>query len=275
MDTTIERSPGKVAVTYRIDEGPKEVVQSIEVVGNDATSVGLVKSQLTLKEGDTVEPEKVTSSRRNLYSTGAYALVDLEKIPAGEVSAGGLRPVRLRAKVREVQPFDLRYGAYFDTDRGPGAVVDFTNRNSLGSARAIGGRLRYDGDFREGRVFFSQPLLRRFPLQSIFSGFVNRSLLPTFITDRAGVSMQQETRFKKRYLVNYGYRLERVHTYEKVPDEFLPFDVTLRVAPLTFTMNRESPVRIVLGEHRKRSTEQVKSLLRHEAADRRDLTRAL
>ena len=156
------------------------------------------------------------------------------------MSQDGIKPILLKAKLREVQPFDLRYGAYFDTDRGPGAIVDFTNRNSLGSARAIGGRLRYDGDFREGRVFFSQPLLRRFPVQTIFSGFVNRSLLPTFITDRAGVSMQQEMRFKRRYLLNYGYRLERVHTYEKTPDEFLPFDVTLRVAPLTFTMNRES-----------------------------------
>ena len=240
VETSVERRPGKVDVTYRITEGPKEVVQKIEISGNDATSDSLVRSQLALKVGDALEPAKITESRRNLYSTGAYSLVDLERVPTGDVSQDGIKPVLLRAKLREVQPFDLRYGAYFDTDRGPGAIVDFTNRNSLGSARAIGGRLRYDGDFREGRVFFSQPLLRRFPVQSIFSGFVNRALLPTFITDRAGVSMQQEMRFKRRYLLNYGYRLERVHTYEKTPDEFLPFDVTLRVAPLTFTMNRES-----------------------------------
>ena len=240
VETNVERGPGKVDVTYRITEGPKEVVQKIEVSGNDATSETLVRSQLTLKTGDALEPAKLTESRRNLYSTGAYSLVDLERVPAGDVSAAGIRPILLRAKVREVQPFEIKYGAYLDTDRGPGAIVDFTNRNSLGSARAIGGRLRYDGDFREGRVFFSQPLLRRFPLQTIFSGFVNRALLPTFVTDRTGVSVQQEMRFKKRYLLNYGYRLERVHTYEKTPDTFLPFDVTLRVAPLTFTMNRET-----------------------------------
>ncbi len=240
VEASLERKAAKVEVTYRITEGPKEVVEKIEISGNDATSDGLIRSQLAFKVGDALEPGKLTESRRNLYSTGAYSLVDLERVPAGDVSSAGIKPMLLRAKVREVQPFDLRYGAYFDTDRGPGAVVDFTNRNSLGSARAIGGRLRYDSDFREGRVFFSQPLLRRFPLQSIASGFVNRSLLPSFITDRVGVSVQQEVRFRKRYLLNYGYRLERVHTYEKTPDPFLPFDVTLRVAPLTFTMNRES-----------------------------------
>lgn len=240
VETSVERGQGKVDVTYRITEGPKEVVEKIEVTGNDATSAQLVRSQIAVKTGEALEPAKLAESRRNLYSTGAFALVDLERVPTGDVSVPGVKPMLLRAKVREVQPFDLRYGAYFDTDRGPGAVVDFTNRNSLGSARAIGGRLRYDTDFREGRVFFSQPLLRHFPLQSIASAFVNRAFLPTFITDRVGVSVQQETRFKRLYLINYGYRLERVHTYEKTPDDFLPFDVTLRVAPLTFTMNRDS-----------------------------------
>jgi len=240
VETAVKRTADKVEVTYRVTEGPKEIVQGIEVSGNDATSEKLVRSQISLKVGDALEPAKLAESRRNLYSTGAYSLVDLERAPAGDLSTAGVRPMLLRARVREVQPFDLRYGAYFDTDRGPGAVIDFTNRNSLGSARAIGGRLRYDGDFREGRVFFSQPLLRRFPLQSIFSAYINRTLLPTFITDRVGVSVQQETRFKRRYIINYGYRFERVHTFDKIQDDFLPFDITLRVAPLTFTVNRES-----------------------------------
>ena len=240
VETNVARGDGKVDVTYQIVEGPKEVVQKIEVAGNDATSEELVRSQITFKDGDVLEPTKMAESRRNLYSTGAFNLVDLERMPAGDVSAAGIKPMLLRAKVREVQPFEMKYGAYYDTDRGPGAVADFTNRNSLGSARAIGGRLRYDSNFREGRVFFSQPLLRRFPVQSIVSSYVNRTILPTFITDRIGASAQQEMRFKKIYVVNYGYRMERVHTYEKTPDPFLPFDVRLVVAPLTMTMNRES-----------------------------------
>ena len=34
-------------------------------------------------------------------------------------------------------------------------------------------------------------------------------------------------------IYSYGYRNERAHTYEKEPDPFLPFDETLRIAPLT------------------------------------------
>jgi len=239
-EAEVERNNGAVDVTFRIEEGPREVVSKIEVEGNRATSQKLVSGQVTLKEGDTLEPAKLAESRRNLYSTGAFALVDLERIPAGPAGEAGTRPMLLRARVREVQPFDIRYGAYYDTERGPGAVVDFTNRNSLGSARALGGRLRYDSNFREARAFFSQPQLRRFPVHSIVSAYVNRELLPSFITDRRGVSAQQDIRFRRHYTLNYGYRLERVHTFDRVPDPFLPFDVTLRVAPLTSSMNRET-----------------------------------
>ena len=244
VETRVVRAaePGRVDLEVVIDEGPQQVVESIEVEGERAVSERLIHSQLALKPGDTVDPSKVSLSRRRLYATGAFALVDIERIPvsSGAAPVSGQQPIRLRARVREVQPFDLRYGAYFDTDRGPGAVVDVTNRNSLGSARTFGLRGRLDGEIRETRFFFSQPLLQRLPLQTLATTYFRREILPDFINDRAGVSAQQELRFRQRYTMNYGYRLENVHTYDRVPDPFFPFDISLRVAPLTWTLNRES-----------------------------------
>jgi outer membrane protein assembly factor BamA len=184
----------------------------------------------------------VSRSRRNLYSTGAYSLIDIERERLE--SAVGLgpnqTPVRLKVRVREIQPWELRYGAYFDTERGPGGIVDLENRNMLGMARVLGFRSRYDSDLREGRIYFSQPFLQRFPLRSIASSFFRRELRPGFIVDRIGASFQQETRFGRHYVLNYGYRLERNHTFEREPDPLFPFDVTIRVAPLTSTFTRET-----------------------------------
>lgn len=239
VESELAREGAEVTLRLRVKEGPRAVLKGIEVEGTRATSEGLVRGQVALKEGETLTPQRLAESRRNLYSTGAYSLVDLARVPAS-VAAGGVQPIVLKATVREVAPVDLRYGAYFDTDRGPGGVVDITNRNTLGAARAVGGRLRYDNNFREARAFFSQPLLRTLPLQNIISTYTNRELLPSFITDRTGFSVQQEYRFRRVYLLNYGYRFERTRTYDRVPDEFFPFDVTLKVAPLTFTMNRET-----------------------------------
>jgi outer membrane receptor protein involved in Fe transport len=46
--------------------------------------------------------------------------------------------VQLKVKLRELKPFQLRYGTFYDTDRGIGVIADFVNRNSLGNARVVG-----------------------------------------------------------------------------------------------------------------------------------------
>ena len=84
--------------------------------------------------------------------------------------------VRLIARVRELQPWQLRYGGFYDTDRGPGGIIDFSNHNMLGSARVVGLQTRYDSDLHEVRTYFSQPTLRRFPLKSLFTAFQRREI---------------------------------------------------------------------------------------------------
>ena len=80
------------------------------------------------------------------------------------------------AKVREVRPYELRYGGLYDTENGPGGILDFSARNVLGGARLIGFRGRYDGQLHEGRTYFEQPNLLRFPMKWVSTGFVRRDL---------------------------------------------------------------------------------------------------
>jgi outer membrane protein assembly complex protein YaeT len=236
------RSQGTVDANVIVQEGPRSVVEEVVVQGTDRTSPEFVKNQLELAPGDVLDFTKTASSRRGLYNTGAFSSVEVRTEPVGpNVSdpAALLKPVRLVANVQERVPFQVRYGGFFDTERGPGFIADFWNRNSLGGGRVLGFRTRYDGNLREGRVFFSQPSLRSLPLQNDATFFVRRELREDFITDRVGTTFQQEVRLANRFLLNYGYRYERAHTFDRVPDEFLPFDESLRIAPLTATINRD------------------------------------
>jgi len=147
--------------------------------------------------------------------------------------------VRLIARVRELQPWQVRYGGFYDTERGPGGVVDFSNRNMLGSARVVGVQTRYDSDLHEVRTYFSQPTLHRFPLKPIFTAFQRREIQTDFITDRTGFSPTVEYRFHNSNVLMFGYRLEKVHTFDKVPDPIVPFDIRSRVAPLTSSFTRD------------------------------------
>ncbi|HYP13643.1 MAG TPA: translocation/assembly module TamB domain-containing protein, partial [Bryobacteraceae bacterium] len=162
------KETGTVDLTFRIAENRQSVVRDLIIEGNEKTSDRLIRTQLELTGGDVMVLQKLGNSRRNLYNTGAYASVEIarEEMDAAEGvqmraradGQPGEKPIRLRVKVREVQPFRVRYGGFFDTDRGPGAIVDLTNHNSLGSARVLGLRARYDKQLEEYRLNFSQPL---------------------------------------------------------------------------------------------------------------------
>jgi outer membrane protein assembly factor BamA len=245
VSSRVEREPGRgvARVLFEIDENQQGIIHRIEIAGNHATSDQLIRTQLRLEESDPLRFEQLSRSRKNLYDTGAFTLVDIEANPSQDplaVLTAGRKPLDLQVRVREVKPYQLRYGAFFDTERGPGVIADLTNRNSLGSARVLGLRTRYDSDEQEARVYFSQPMLERFRLRSTAVGFVRREKQSTFITDRTGFSLLQELSLAHSMILSYGYRFEHAHTFELDPDPFLPLDERLNVAPLTATLLRET-----------------------------------
>ncbi|MBZ5624611.1 MAG: translocation/assembly module TamB domain-containing protein, partial [Acidobacteriia bacterium] len=249
-EAEIERVPDGALVNlkFQLTENARSVVEDVIVEGNRDVSEKLIRSQLEIQPGDPVNLLKIGNSRRKLYNTGAFAVVEITREdPAPQakpVAPAGAKAVRLRVRVEEVQPFDVRYGAFYDTERGPGGIIDLSNRNSLGSARVLGFRGRYDAQLQEARINFSQPLLGRFPLKMIASPYVRREINPEtpltsgFNVDRVGFSLQQEVSLGRKILLNYGYKIEQSHTYDTGPDPI--FNVRLRLASLTSTFSRDT-----------------------------------
>lgn len=253
--TTEKKTAGGVVnLVFQINENRQSIVREIVVTGNDRTSQNLIRTQVAMKPGDPLTLTKLAESRRNLYNTGAFSVVYIEREDVEVPDAPrNQRPMRLLVKVHEVQPFRMRYGGFFDTERGPGVIADISNRNSLGSARVVGLRTRYDSDLQEARLYFSQPLLRRFPVQTTFGAFARREIVRNtdngsddtldgsgFNTDRVGISIQQESHLGDRYILSYGYRMENTRTYLREQDPLFPFDVRLRIAPLTAALTRDT-----------------------------------
>ena len=243
LSTRRNPNAGMLDVIVKITENRQEVVSEIVIGGFDKTNENLIRSQIEVKPSDILNLQKLSKSRRNLYNTGAYSLVEMTHDEI-EPQTRGKKNVRLNVKVREVQPFELRYGGFYDTERGPGVLSDLTNRNSLGSARTLGLRVRYDAQLQEARLYFTQPLLRRFPVSTTASPFIRREQNPetstadAFNVDRVGFSIQQEARFHAKYILSYGYRIEKSRTYDVGPDPL--FDIPLRVAGLTSSVTRET-----------------------------------
>jgi outer membrane protein assembly factor BamA len=146
--------------------------------------------------------------------------------------------------VREVQPFQVHYGASYDTERGLGGVFEVTNYNSLGDGRQAGISTRYDSQLRQVRVFLSQPMLRRLPIQTTASAYLRQERNPltdateAFNIDRIGASLLQERKLANQYVWNYGVRFEQARTFD--PRLVRPIDETTTVSPLTSTFTRET-----------------------------------
>jgi outer membrane protein assembly factor BamA len=241
-------------------EGLARVLGDIEIRGNDQTSPNLIRTQVGLPPGTPVSSVALSRARNNLYATGAYSLVDIDVVPlpADVPAPVGLdsatqRPVRLVTTVREVQPYQFRYGGFYDTERAVGGVVDFFVRNKLGAARVLGFHGRYDQDVREGRVHINQPMLLRFPVKSTAAAFFTRERIDAeletatgeiiraegAIINRRGFSIQLEHKFRETFNAAIGYRVERTKTFTEVPTILEP-EENLRVAPLTASLSHDS-----------------------------------
>jgi outer membrane protein assembly complex protein YaeT len=243
-ELVLDRTAGRVDVRFSITEGTQSRIAGITIQGNDKTSEHLVREQLELQPSEVLDLAALARSRRNLYDTGAFSVVDItrEELPAVD----GATPVELSVSVREVQPIQLRYGASYDTERGPGGIFDISSHNSLGKARVIGLRSRYDGEVREVRGYITQPSLRYWPIRTTGSLYYredrNRSLDDNsdgvFTIARRGVAIEQERKLRNSYVWSWGYRYERTHTFDPTPGG--TFDDRLTVSPLTTTITRET-----------------------------------
>jgi outer membrane protein assembly complex protein YaeT len=246
----IDRGVGQVDVAFTIDEGRQSVVNDIRIAGNHRVSDHLVLAQVQLMPGQPLDLGALARSRRNLYDIGAFSVVDITRLDRGRGLGQGAdepapdkRPIDVTVNIREVQPFQIRYGASYDTERGVGGIFDISNRNSLGGARELGLRSRYDKQLHEGRIYLNQPALKYLPKTTGSVYFREELNPPTELTDpfdtnRKGVSVQSEHKLRRAYVLSYGYRLERAHTL--TPLNGIILDEARTVAPVSATLTRET-----------------------------------
>ena len=83
------------------------------IEGNDKTSERLVREQLELTPSQPHDLGALSRSRKNLYETGAFSIVDITRENLEGYAPE--KPVHVKVSVTEVQPYQLRYGASYDT----------------------------------------------------------------------------------------------------------------------------------------------------------------
>jgi outer membrane protein assembly complex protein YaeT len=227
-------------VTFQIAERRQSIIRDIVIEGNEGTSTSFVQRQLDFKVGDALDVSKIDITRKRLYATGVYASVDFQNEEmAGAGSDSEKKDVRVRIRLREVSPYRLQYGLFYDNERGPGGLFEMQSLNLFGRATTLGMKLRYDSDLKEGRLYFNQPFVTNNFLKLDATAFVQREDRVAFSSKRIGFSLFRQKTLTRRYVLDYGYRYDHVRWNGLPPDPTL-FQASVPVARLVATLSRDT-----------------------------------
>lgn len=249
MAEETDESRATVALTLQIDEGPRQVLDTIVIEGAPARR-SLIERALALEPGSPMDLEEWYQARKRLYQTGLFSRVDVQFEPLPpETAHPEIERVRARVTVAEHPPFRIRYGAQLgervaleDQGRVPtwGAVADVERRNLLGGPGTAGVTGRYEPERWLARGFFRASRSPSLPLTS--SVFITRSherVSPeralAFVTNRTTLTAQQEAPLGPWGRVTYGYSFARDRTFapEASPDDPLAQGIVVKVARVT------------------------------------------
>jgi outer membrane protein insertion porin family len=145
-------------IFYHVDPGPKMHIDSISLRGNEMTKGSILAKELTFKQGEVFNLDKLSESRRNLFDTGLFTEVELTPDHVDMEK----KSVDIAIRVRE------RKARYVEVGLGVGNVLgsrvsgEWGDRNLFGTGRQLKLKAEFSFDlFENDEVGLSHLHLRR------------------------------------------------------------------------------------------------------------------
>jgi outer membrane protein assembly complex protein YaeT len=172
----------RVRLVYEITEGSRALIADVNVTGQTKTREASIARFFDFKPGETLTPDKIRRTQRDLFATGAFSEVTVHTTP---VDANEPESRHVTVQVTEAKPLLMVYGLGFSTDEGPRGLLQLTNTNLFGRVNTASVRLR--ASFREqlAQVQYTDPRILGSNWGATVSAFYDRnSNLQTFLQRR-------------------------------------------------------------------------------------------
>jgi outer membrane protein insertion porin family len=250
-----------VTLAFNVVEGSQQLLNAVEVTGNDVTHGNVITEALKFTIGQPVDLDEWARARKRLYDTNVFRLVDIQSVPIGD-PVNGVQPVKAMVTVEETPEWSFRYGFQLEGERqteleeltstrNAGVVSELRNPNLFGRALTGGVFGMYQRDRQDASVFVATSRLFGWGARSTLYSFWARDQLRdegddiAAVTDRAGFSVDQRWR-PRGFQIVYGYRFERNHTIDpRTLDEAIPFDIVANLAKISSAVlfdRRDDPI---------------------------------
>jgi outer membrane protein assembly complex protein YaeT len=239
----VSKEEGSVDLIFRVEEGPRGIIQEIEISGNVVTRMAVIRREITFKEGDVLDFREINKSRKKLYDLGIFKRVniEIEDLPVDNVSGKRQRVV---IRLLEPRPFQVKTGLQWNTETAFGAVLELNNANIAGKSHYSGTSFSIDGKESNFKTYYRFPYFLGKKMATEFYLFAGKKTIPTFSEKRRGFTVQQQLRPGKGLLFSWSYTWKRAHTFDLSAADFPPtgleFKLNLAYVTTTFSYDRRN-----------------------------------
>jgi outer membrane protein insertion porin family len=211
----------RVAITYKIDEGPQVKVTEVYIGGYENTRRGVVAREVKVKQGEPLRQGDVIETQRRLYNLGIFTRVTL----APQNPAGSDPEKAVDVIVEEAKRYTIAYGGGIEVQRlggsgpdsrafefSPRVTFQISKANLTGRADTISFKVR--ASTLQGRALLSYTVPHYFAkpnlsFQATFFADKSRDVT-TFTSTRYEGTVQLEQHVSRTTEMFYRY------TYRKV-----------------------------------------------------------
>lgn len=135
---TLEQDGDTADLHYTIKPGPRYKLGRVKISGNELTKNWLIRRELKIKNGESVNLKEIDACRERLYRTGLF-----DKVALGTEQAEADSIVDIVVTVSEKEPGEFSCGAgYGSEDRGRlDAQISYINYDGRAAAWEISGKI--------------------------------------------------------------------------------------------------------------------------------------
>jgi outer membrane protein assembly complex protein YaeT len=189
----------RVQAVYNVTEGNRSVASEVLITGQTKTHEESIRRFLPFKPGDTLTPEVIRRTQRDLYDTGAFREVNIRSEPVGGDDASARR---VTVGVTEAKPLLFVYGTGYSTDDGPRGLLQLSHTNLFGRVNTASVRMRVSGREQFGQISYID--LRPFNTKwaTTVSAYYDRNTDLQSIVRQAIVDGEVQDVFTQSYGIN-------------------------------------------------------------------------
>jgi outer membrane protein insertion porin family len=204
-----------ISIGFRIEEGPRIVVERIDIVGNRKTKDYVIRREFRIAEGDVVNRFLIERGRIRVQALGFFKSV---AVKPGKGSAPDKTVITI--EVVEQETINLAFGVGYSTSEGVVGDVSLTERNLFGNGQIL--RLKLSGSQTrlQAELGFTEPRLLGSNVAGGFDLFykdLDYTRQASYMSQKIGGSLRLAYPLNDQWTTGVNYTLSRNKLYDVGP----------------------------------------------------------